>query len=266
MGRGMSDLGALAFQNFPLAARPIHTAVLQRRNEAMAPFKAMPEHLKFIGSGWEFHSISASLTGLDVHFEEGFLGGSSTVHWDPALEDHNGRWVPFDYHQWPSEIEVTSDEADQYNRKLSTIWRSIEGAFLDSALAGREAIYARIGSPVERSVTRIPADVWANFEVVNWKTGKAVVRETKDVLYGTCSVALSGSDPSIPSSNEQALALLIRENENRVASELPPLTIPETEAWARSEGLSREVARALREKLPESLKLKPGQKKGDASP
>lgn len=256
----MSESEADVFQHFPLSARPIRQAVLDRLTEALEPFKNLPHQFQNVGAGWEYHSMRPTLDGLDLAFT-GFLPGLvETLHWTPVVEGYNGDLNPFDRDDWPSEIEITHDEVGMFNRKLSAIWSQIEGAFLDAALEGREAIYARIGSPVERSVTRIPPDVWANFQVVEWKTGRAQVTGTGHVVYGACSVALTPGADERHSSPEQALALLIRENEDRVSSGLPLLDIAETEAWAKREGYTREIARALRKQLPDSLKLARGQK------
>lgn len=252
-----------AFQHFPLSARPIRQAVIEARNEALEPFKAVPDRLNHVGNGWEFHSIKPSLMGFDVSFEGFMPGFFATLNWLPAVEDYQGNLYDFDHEHWPSDIAVTHEEVGAWNRYLLRLWNAIEGAFLDAALDGREAIYARIGSPVERSVTRIPPDVWANFSVVDWKTGRAVVNGTDHVIYGACSVSVSRTDGGRSSTPEQALALLIRENEDRVGKGFAPLSIRETEAWARREGYTRDDARALRQQLPDALKLRRGQKIAD---
>lgn len=259
----MSDNDSDVFQHFPLSARPIRQAVIEARAEALTPFKQLPARLHHVGAGWEFHSMTPSLDGLDLYFEGPFPGVGETLRWTPYVEGERGEGYPFDREHWPSEIEVAYDEVWTFNRHLKTIWNIVESAFLDAALEGREAIYARIGSPVERSVTRIPPDVWANFCVVDWKTGRAVVSGTNHVIYGACSVSVSRTTDARSSTPEQALALLTRENEDRVVGGLSPLNIAETEEWAKREGYTREDARALRKQLPDSLKLARGQKAAD---
>lgn len=254
-----------AFQHFPASARSLRTAVLQRRNEVLEDSWKLWERLKIVGEGWEFLSIKATLSGFDLKFvdESKFFPELQTVSWVPFFEDDNWNRHYFGREHWPEEMRVTEDEVQSFNRLLEPQWREVEDAFLDAALEGREVIYAREGSPVERRVTRIPPDVWANFEVVDWKTGRARVPHSEHLLYGVCSVAVGAGKGDGPASFEQALALLTLENEKRISSSMPPLTIADTEAWAHRNGYSREVARALRNQLPERLKLRPGEKKKD---
>lgn len=260
------------FQHFPLNARPMRQAVLERMNEALAAHDPLPEYLLAAIPGWGFKSISATLDGFDLVLEPPFFPLSEVVSWRVPWEDDNGYHHSFSRDDWPADLRdlITHEEVEIFNRYFNRSLRSIEGAFLDAALAGKEAIYARIGSPVERSVTRIPPDVWANFSVADWKTGRARVPHTDHVIYGACAVAVSvpGAVPGATGSmaHDQALALLVRENESRVSGGMPPLTIQETESWAAMEGLTREVARALRDRLPNHLKLAVGQKKRDLKP
>lgn len=255
------------FQHFPLNARPMRQAVLERMNEALEAHEPVPDYLMAALPGWECKSISATLEGLNLALEEReFEGFQETLSWCAPWEDERGNIRHFDWEEWPVRLRdvVTHDEAECFHRYLGRRWREIEDAFLDAALAGKEAIYARIGSPVERSVTRIPPDVWANFSVVDWKTGRAQVPYTDHVIYGACAVAVALPGAGTGSmAHDQALALLIRENESRVSGGMPPLTIQETERWAATEGLTREMARALRDRLPNHLKLAVGQKKRD---
>lgn len=254
------------FQHYPLDARPILTAVLERMNEALEACEPLPRKLTEAFVDWNIVSLKATLSGFDLVFDSFYPEAPITVSWFETIEDFNGNVVGcFDRDDWPYPLRdwITHEEVGAFNAHLSRRLRAIEGAFLDAALAGKEAIYARIGSPVERGVTRIPPDVWANFSVVDWKTGGAVVPETPHVIYGACAVAVAPGLETGSKGHDQALALLTRENESRVSGGMPPLTIQETVEWAAREGLTREVARALRDQLPNHLKLSVGQKKRD---
>lgn len=249
------------FQPFPKGAVPFHEAVWCQNLDD--PSRRYVETILRSGGEWAIRRGRREFSSATVDSEQRAFAFTWTKR--------DGQPVRF-------RLDPVFPHSDLYARQFGLsrgshqalseaalhAWTIMKGSLYDRIASGEATVYARLSGPLEADVSSIPNDVWEHFDMSDWRRGIATCRTTRTQLFSVHVV-----DPrqrlaavGCRSAEEEFEALRI-EFERRHAQALPPMTRRETDLWAAARGLPRSFAREARSRIPESQKLKPGEKRRD---
>lgn len=249
---------------FPSAARPLYEAIWAQ------PFDQETQ---------EFFDVSLQLAGLMA----GRAAGRDLIR---AKFDTKWRIFQFEWDKRGSEAQTLDfgfgpDCLDAALAKpinglrkaaleclrieSSFVWDLMRQRFNERIEAGETKLYARFQSPLSQTVEPVPADAWVHFEVSDWRRGVSTCEASGEKLFSIHATDTGKSllDRRSRSPTEEDYAVLLAEFARRQAQGMAPMTKRETEAWAARMNLSRDFARNVRSQVPESQKLRPGEKPRD---
>lgn len=158
-------------------------------------------------------------------------------------------------------LGLSDDGREVIRGRAEGLWHILSFALFASITITDDAkAWARVSSPLANKISAIPADVWSHFDVENWARGVAICHETEERLFSVRIELLNAPCNASPLNHADEFS---QEAERREQEGEPPFTRGEAERWASGRGLGTRYGRDLYSLLPESQKLKPGQKVSD---